>query len=241
MKKVLLFTLSVLFSSLFTGCDDDGGDGNDNGNDIVKLVKSLTADGKTLYEFKYDSQQRITKVVRYWSGGEDVHNLTYGEDMITITRPRNNGDDAIFKLYFDSDGYLTSVGDGGRQYTYSDDGYLKSVALNDDTIAFEWKDGNLIKTGYSADETFTFEYSDIPNVWSVNFNPCVFGEIGFYNFKGTYNKNFPASQTYSLTDFGETSTVKTVYEYSLDKDGYPVSIKEKDTNGGNRTLIVTYY
>jgi len=145
-----LFLTAFALSAVFTSCKkDDDKNGNGNGNEKVQLVKTMTFDNGTFWNFEYDEKNRITTM-----SGEGLRTLTFtysGDDLVkllaedviydfsksgnTITINGNwNGEISTTTIELNNDGYLIASGSTAYQYL---DGNL--VAASNDKYKYDDK------------------------------------------------------------------------------------------------------
>lgn len=130
-------------------------------------------------------------------------------------------------------------------YTYNADGTLAQYSCyqhnNQETISYEWKDGNIAAvaesgSGYSYQEEYT--YTEYPNTWyGVDLTLDLDDASHAYalGILGQRNKNLIATKKNST--YGDTNT----YEYTFDEKGRvaTLTITERETRQDGQTAIGT--
>ena len=227
MKKSLS-VLSLLFGlfvcvTVFSACggDDEPSSGGNNGSSNNQtsgnnqtpntpqsskhVAKIITEEGSSFYEssFTYDSQGRVTKVIKTQSGtGTNSYSETeyqYGE-MLIISKMKGEGTYSNGQSFTRTESHSYTLENGRivkdeeKQnsssstdiFSYDANNYLSSI----NTKMLTWSDGNLIKLGDRS-----FEYSNYPWVKgfplyleSSNMDANLFA-IGYY---GNIPKNLPS-------------------------------------------------
>lgn len=272
------FILMVLFcTTLFMGCDKDDDDDNGNGQGagnggsgvvvlakkISKIVSSHNGTPGTTYFYAYDGNGRLTKITETYQGStsEDVTNITYGDNKITLT---SNGKEAsVITL---KDGRATSFldydgSDYRSEYTYTYAGkYLSKAVCKDfeknkdtwesdgsDESTYTVKDGNLLNVVYSYNygvddtgkSTMTLEMSNTDNNTNIDLYGFVMSdELFLLCTVGDRYKKLPAKITDQ--EEGEKDDV-TTYSYKTDKDGYITEMTETEDNGKYVTVYTITY
>ena len=244
MKKLFLFA-AVMFSSIsFSSCSEDGNKENQTSQKLLKQIEEISADKTIYYDFSYDDQQRLAKVIVdgdiCYSNGDFTY--TYTDNSVGVKFNSSCGDeysyDAAFAL--DHNGYVTEFDINGKinwRYEY-ENGYVskkQSTSVVSPLFwTYRWENGNLMEQRNSCSNSTTYTYTDKPNKLNINLFDAQFGLSNFgifayvvflpTNFKGSIPSNYPAS--------ADNSNI--YYEY--DDEGYPTQIV-----GPNANYILTYY
>ncbi len=246
MKKLFLLTLPLVALS-FNACSKDGDNGNGTGSG--KLIKTVDWDnGDSVYEFTYDSQERLSKIVIEYDNKRDEVHYTYLDNHIIA----DWGSGDIIRT-LDADGYLIKKewerSDGYSSFSYSN-GYLtqRTSSTSNEIVTYTWDDGNLIRRDHNAadERDTTFTYNDVENKLNLSIfevlgsNPFEAGE--HIKFKGASPKNYPISESYESSYYGGNSRLFSSMTYEYDADGYPTEIicfypEDNKTS----TIAITYY
>lgn len=258
--------------ALFTGCSDDDGDDKGNGQGagnggsgvevvnkkISKIVSTLNGSQGTTYLYAYDGNGRLTKITEASKGStsDDVTNITYGNNKITLTI--NENESSVITL---KDGKATSFVDydgsnyrSEYAYTYSGN-YLSKTVCKDfekknetwendgsDESIFTMNAGNLIQMVNSYDygpnntgkSTTTLEISNIDNNTNIDLYGLIMGDDAFLLCAvGDRYKKLPAKVT--KQEEGGNADIMT-YSYKTDKDGYIIEMTET----GERNYVMVY-
>ena len=244
MKKLFLFA-AVMFSSIsFSSCSEDGNKENQTSQKLLKQIEEISADKTIYYDFSYDDQQRLAKVIVdgdiCYSNGDFTY--TYTDNSVGVKFNSSCGDeysyDAAFAL--DHNGYVTEFDINGEtrwRYEY-ENGYVSSKSSNRDReiVTYRWENGNLMECRQVVENlhdtythTCTYTYTDKPNKLNVNLfdGELSYTDSGifeynslFTNFKGSISSNYLASiGSYVDGKLSPYYSCKISYEY--DDEGYP--------------------
>lgn len=215
------------------------------GSPIMKLIRKVIVDNPALcfyyeYDFKYDSNGRLTKVLADYDG---VWRFSYYDDRIVLCSEYNT-----VTSYLDENGRLVKtvdVYDSGDEF-YTPEWNVSYDSDNNPVIPdYVFRDGNLIEyCGWKV-----YQYSEEPD----NMNLDIFGliilngsyswddyvldryYIPFYSFPYIHNKNLCTGFTLHSDD-GSTEHVNISYTY--DNDGDVESITAR---GGDGKYVVRLY
>ena len=286
MKKFnVLFTALLCASVMFVGCSDDddnenGGNGEGAGNGgsgvivkpkkVVQVIETYTREdggntgsSKDTTLYAYDAEGRLSKITELsgdLSNREDVSNITYASDKITITDVPNSSTDvstpSIIEL---KDGRAIKTTSNSTNYSsevaYSYSGKYISEIISKyteiydgqehiymDTMIYSVKDGNLVNYIYSDkddDDISTMEMSSVDNNMNIDLVYGDIAEIGdgatLLCVTGDRFKKLPAKETYK--DGKEEYSI--TYTYGQDKDGYVTKITVID-GGSTNVYEITY-
>ena len=254
MKKLFLFA-AVMFSSIsFSSCSEDDNKENQTSQKLLKQIEEISADKTIYYDFSYDDQQRLAKVIVdgdiCYSNGDFTY--TYTDNSVGVKFNSSCGDeysyDAAFAL--DHNGYVTEFDINGKinwRYEY-ENGYVskkQSTSVVSPLFwTYRWENGNLMEQRNSYSNSTTYTYTDKPNKLNVNLfdGELSYTDSGifeynslFTNFKGSISSNYLASiGSYVDGKLSPYYSCKISYEY--DDEGYPTQIV-----GPNANYILTYY
>lgn len=277
MKKLFLFAAVMFSVVLFSACteddnsactEDNNKEGNQTSQKLLKQIEIISGSATWYYNFSYDDQQRLAKVII--DGDHDFcgdYLYTYTDNSVSIKYndsydPWNY--DAVFTL--DRNGYVTKLDINGKtrwQYEYKN-GYVSSKSSDTHIETYRWENGNLmenrqsvsdiyISTPHTFTTTYTYTYTDKQNKLNVNLfdgelsnlfidsGIFVYSSYGpFTYFKGSIASNYPASIiSDSDYEFFTRDSWKLSYEY--DDEGYPTGIVVSNDRGGFSYLRLTYY
>lgn len=277
MRKFYFILMALFCTTLFMGCDKDDDDDNGNGQGagnggsgvvvlakkISKIVSSHNGTPETTYLYAYDGPGRLTKITKTYRGStdEDVTNITYGDNKITLTSKDNEVSVITLK-----DGRATSFvdydgSDYRSEYAYTYAGkYLSKAVCKDfqknnttweedgsDESTYTVKDGNLLNVVYSYNygvddtgkSTMTLEMSNIDNNTNIDlYGFMMDDEVFLLCTVGDRYKKLPAKITDQ--EEGEKDDV-TTYSYKTDKDGYITEMTETEDNGKYVTVYTITY
>lgn len=268
--------MALFCTTLFMGCDKDDDDDNGNGQGagnggsgvvvlakkISKIVSSHNGTPETTYLYAYDGNGRLTKITETYRGStsEDVTNITYGDNKITLTSKDNEVSVITLK-----DGRATSFvdydgSDYRSEYAYTYAGkYLSKAVCKDfqknnatweedgsDESTYTVKDGNLLNVinsyNYGVDNTGKYstslEMSNTDNNTNIDLYGFVMGdEVFLLCTVGDRYKKLPAKVTGQ--EEGEEDDV-TTYSYKTDKDGYITEMTETEDGNDVTVYTITY-
>lgn len=244
MKKLFLFAAVMFSSILFSACSEDDNKESQTSQKLLKQIEEISADKTIYYDFSYDDQQRLAKVIVdgdiCYSNGDFTY--TYTDNSVGVKFNSSCGDeysyDAAFAL--DHNGYVTEFDINGEtrwRYEY-ENGYVSSKSSNRDReiVTYRWENGNLMECRQVVENlhdtythTCTYTYTDKPNKLNVNLfdGELSYTDSGifeynslFTNFKGSISSNYLASiGSYVDGKLSPYYSCKISYEY--DDEGYP--------------------
>ena len=246
MKMKLLPVL--LMSLAIASCTKDR---NPSRDQKILLARTTTVSGgsTTIDEYSYDDLGRITQII-YAKGSpyEGINSFTYDA----------KGNIAVEKLSADGIGRVEYAYDNMNrmvsQQKYMNDGskdYKNEYAYYNDRV----ENMRTSRYGTVTKQVFTYT-SDKKNVLTFTW----YNEDGSFNVQITYTPNnikdpyrttgpIGAFSNYNLTDKdvimdysdGPAPTIYgSTYIYTANADGYPISCKESNNNGGPVHTTTTY-
>lgn len=174
----------LLSISAFTACGDDGDSTEVNYQEKIsskRISKIVEETANSIYEtiLTYDSQNRVVKLVTTGSSSSPsvlTRTYQYGETLI-ISKEEINGSWSNVQSYSESETHSYSLSnglivkdtetrDGGTrqiEYTYDDNGYMKSIIeYGDAEKILNWVNGNLTNITGSSVIRRAYEYSSTP-------------------------------------------------------------------------------
>jgi hypothetical protein len=223
MTSINYFKLGLLLIAavLFTNCEKDPVEPENEGNGDVKLVSRIIRynidDGSIDHttDFSYDAQNRLTAI--------GSTNLTYPNNTTIVT------DRVTFKL--NSAGYVTERSDNSYDYityfVYDGEYLARTEYSSGESIRIHnlvWENGNLISSKNDDDERLeTYSYETALN------KPCsidllwlaMSGEIYPYEWLGKSPKNRLSS--YTISGAQKDNGVYH-YTYGVNGEGYTTEI-----------------
>ena len=239
MKKLFLFAAVMFSSILFSACSEDDNKESQTSQKLLKQIEEISADKTIYYDFSYDDQQRLAKVIVdgdiCYSNGDFTY--TYTDNSVGVKFNSSCGDeysyDAAFAL--DHNGYVTEFDINGKinwRYEY-ENGYVskkQSTSVVSPLFwTYRWENGNLMEQRNSYSNSTTYTYTDKPNKLNVNLfdGELSYTDSGifeynslFTNFKGSISSNYLASiGSYVDGKLSPYYSCKISYEY--DDEGYP--------------------
>ena len=118
MKKLFLFAAVMFSSILFSACSEDDNKESQTSQKLLKQIEEISADKTIYYDFSYDDQQRLAKVIVdgdiCYSNGDLTY--TYTDNSVGVKFNSSCGDeysyDAAFAL--DHNGYVTEFDINGK-------------------------------------------------------------------------------------------------------------------------------
>jgi len=214
----------------------------------VKLLECITdADGKLLYKFEYDNQNRIVKI--------DDKTITYADNLITagtqkfvikgntVTVDKNT-------LTIDKDGYIISRKDSDRSGVHEnedgdlkEDVYFEEYSYSDGNLTHESDNNGNIDLGFLGSRR-AFKYDNNKSPFSNSNTPkwllqYLLGyydeQVGYcYASKNNIIESYSSGGDYAMTD---------VYKYEYDKDGFPTkqTLEESETEPDPHGAIITRF
>ena len=249
------------FAVLLAGCEKAEGDSEKDGS-FDRVVKSvdITAKGdqessSTLsYEFKYDSQNRLTDAIIFYNGNEQSHGQwRYSGNTVKMIDLYD--DDYSIEWTINSRGLVNEqvsyYGENSEyitRYYYNNDGYLNSKiqTCNQHGIYEEFtysrEGGNVVLYTHEDSDgkaTYKYTYTDYTDKANIDLMaivgnffieyPCQLTEMDKSVFKSLGNKNLIktfASEQYKSDNWS--------FAYEFDNDGYVTRIDlymDKRLNG----------
>ena len=235
----------------FNACSKDDNQNNDDNNGHggnTRLVSEITVyyggGGHDIYNFEYDNQGRITKIM-YNDGGGDLV-FSYSSRSVNIKLVDSDGYDGIyFTGILNEQGNIVSLFEDdhdGNSYeyimSYDKNGYLSSWRYSDDDYEKEeyltWENGDLVQINLSEleqnpewgeddeyyDEAY-FEYTDYPAKLNIDivYGLCLSNDFGdtpwFFGAFGLLGRT--SSHLIKSWDNCE-------FSYELDDDGSPIKV-----------------
>lgn len=221
----------------FTACSsDDSDDAQEVNYSITKRLVRFTEGGNRFYDYSYDSQGRVVKIqyTGIYSTGEKISKTcrSYNYDKNTITETIIDGGITYQVIYTLENNKITKVQNGDNSLTYLlhyENGYLVLAEEHDRQTKYTWSNGNLMKIGSGAKETFEYTNFNCPQGfmgWGWRNVPmCDF--YGMSNYLGKSMKNLPSK--YQEDNYIET------YDWTVE-DGLPVKMVKKTNNWGDGTV-----
>ena len=253
MKKNITFVLTLIFAAiaLFSGCSKEVIDSSK----VVKLVSRIdlymndefggNVNIHRKYEYRYDVQNRITKIIYTDENGITTsNNINYSNDK-TMTVGSS-----IYIL--NNDGFVISRSENGelKETRSYNNGYLQKMELFSEiatisivsVYSYLWENGNIksevIESSLLTDPsskisvTSVYEYNkSLQNKpYSMDFGIHYVGiPCGWY---GKSTLNMPSKIIRKREDGSEDITA---IRYETDENGYPIKIFVRE-NSGNEAL-----
>lgn len=280
MKKIKLIMFALFcMTALFTGCSDDDGDGNDEGNGngagnggagvtvlpkkISKIVAEETNSRDTIY-YKYDSENRLTKIISASKYNKTTSNIAYASDKITITEQGSSDTPQTITL---RNGRATESTEYYSKYRfiytleYSSNGYISKMSSSEEEkINNEWiketpfinechiNNGNLQSVTSKEEEegTMAFEYGNTPNNTNIDLWEFIINsdDMSLLCVMGTRFKNLPSKASTSYKDGNTTFKITETYTYEVNADNYvtkmTVLTEETEETPQTKTYTITY-
>lgn len=243
MKKLLLLILPLVAITLNSCSKDDDG-GEDNGNNTVALVKTITHEDWSV-EYQYDNQNRVIKVIERDGNETSTINISYSTNKITMDwggsyRDEYNLDANEFLVKYAEVEKSTGEEEHSLSFTYQS-GYISKWNDSEDSFAeFSWSNGNMteVKFNDGGDYSNTYTYSNYPNKVNMPIPDFLMDSNIPIKFKGCFSEYLPSSMT---RKYGNTVQYTRGYSYTFNSDGNPTEIKTTDSDYGNSVMYVTYY
>ena len=263
MKTLRLFgiaLLTVLMNVSFSACggsdeeDDNGGGGN---TPLVskRLVKVTKEEGNNTfcYEYTYDSNGRIVKVVNKKNGTNSGHIIYTYTDNLIVKKQYYTGSSSVSETQYELENGLIAKKSYGKyiNYTYNNS-YLATLTRSKGGLYnFTWKDGNILnKKSADSEEEDSYEYTSYStpqNFIYLDFIDDVDGELA--PFYGKSSKNLPSKRIEvgfnDVSSPGNPNATEKVtevssYDWTM-KDGLPVKlIVTEEKRSGSSTMIVDF-
>lgn len=262
MKRNIYLTLleSMLLCAFFLTACSKNEDNDSSGEPTTKLVKSI-AFGENAEDkwdnisitYQYDGDNKIKSFLFYFKSREDGEEETqewaieYSTNKIVLHYTSDPSESQEFLLT--ALGYVkSSINIDGYDFLYNEDGFLQQI--NDGNEAwkkYKWEDGNITRiTDGDSDDSFTrITYTSTKNNTNIDLsiagmalmeNDSSVFFLRILDLLGKNNKNLIQSATYYYE--GEEEE-KLTFNYTFDKEGYPVKC---DIKGGGETgaMTITY-
>jgi len=252
MKRVVLNYLVIAplaVSAVFISCSKSVSD-EDFGE--VQLPKTIINTGPRYYdryEYKYDSQNRITKVLMYYNHElflpeavlRETHTFTYiGDDFVKVVEERTNSGTGTVEI--SKNGNKVNV---TRKYSSGEIQYTATMDLNNDGYptkressftfgtnnwqveTYQFRNGNLMKSsvlrgnGPNSNSEYTYDNKKSPFFYCETPKWVMFNLFLYYDInKNNLIRNY----------WGEGKTDYTEYKYEY-TDGLPVKRTMKYASG----------
>ena len=261
MKKLLLFTLLILFSC---SKSDEVPDENNNQTENILLVKEIThqdveqTNSSYKDEYFYDGAKLERYVTKSYNNnqltGSVTYNITYTNNLI-VDITSNDPEYGTYKFSYDTSGRL-------EQSTYCDndiscgnpDRALYSYSNSDKTITLDdYSQGNLVYRNIiqldSNNNVISINETDLldNSSFTVNLQYDNF-KSPFLNITGAVALISPTSYLTSASLFAmknncvsyqDESDINVTFDYDYNDDGYPrqVITNEVGYGSGNMQLI----
>lgn len=257
MKRNIYLTLleSMLLCAFFlTACSKN--EDNDAPNEPkTKLVKSITfgENAEDTWDnisitYQYDGDNKIKSFLFYFKSKEDGEEDTqkwaseYSNNRIVLHNTSDPSDVYSYEILLTSLGYAKSF--DGYDFLYNEEGFLQQLNReNKPWHKYYWEDGNItrITDGDSDDSFIRITYNSTKNNTNIDLtgmpvietNDTSIFLLRALNLLGKNNKNLIQSATYY--DEGQEEE-KLTFNYTFDKEGYPVKC---DIKGGGETGTMT--
>lgn len=237
----------ALIAGLVTSCnkDDDENEGEATARE-KKLVKVFFGDDEW-YEFKYDNEGKCISQIYYAENQRDGYDLfkyegnriicdEYEEDDThfgtTTFILNSNGFIESWELIIDERSHLIA-----SKYNYDSQGQLISIysmegdESNSWSYSYEWENGNIVK-GTERGSLVVYKYTNSIHTSALKNNTDFSFEYLtdpiLCNKTGVPCKNLPVSK--------EQGGKETIYEWTMDGEGYPIRLTEKYSDGDVTTI-----
>lgn len=240
MKQIKLFSVVLLFATMFIGftaCSSDDDDSNGTSlNPKSKRISTITNEfeGETrVQKFTYTNDKLSRYIAKYNNGddriGDDEADLkiTYNGNTVTMVGEYDNN--TLEFIYSLNNGLATSCkltyidesDSYSENYTfdYSKDGYLigmKMVSTDDnEVITLTYADGNMVEVTdkFQSDDrfdTYKYSYSNEKNIGTI-MNPFMRGNLVFYFHEPAYYAGILGKGTVNLA-------TKEIHTYDTTKE-----------------------
>ena len=259
MKTLRLFgitLLTVLMSVSFSACGDDDSSDGDKPSNNKRLVKVTKEEGNNTfcYEYTYDSNGRIVKVVNKKNGTNSGHVIYTYTDNLIVKKQYYTGSTTGSETQYELENGLIAKRTSGKyiNYTYNN-GYLATLTKSKGGVVhnFTWRDGNLLNVKVADSESEdSYEYTSYAtpqNFFYLDYIDNVDGELA--PFYGKWPKNLPSKHVEvkinDVSSIGNPNATEKVtevssYDWTM-KDGLPVKlIVTEDKQSGSSTMIVDF-
>ena len=247
MNRQIFINLTVAVIAImaaFASCQKDD-------NDKVKLLETVTEPNGQYRKFEYDSQNRLTKYLRYNSSGEllETRTLTYsGNDLV-----KAEFNSATLHEYTKSGNKITAIhpGVGTQTWDLNSNGqlvkYVSEIFGDSQVIDFLFQNGNMVK------ETYVYNYEAGGTYTSINeykynadkspmYNCTTPQWYLIYSFMDIMigTKNNMTERKWSFDSDTGADTGAVTHEYEYDSDGYPTKRITTDGIGRKEVTDFTY-
>jgi len=228
-------------------------DVDENDNDVVKLLESITWDDGSKYEYEYDIQNRITiitendatetftysgedliKIVRDGDGYTKTTDFIKNENKITMTVTRSDGFNSTGTIDLDNDGFPTKCIETFEEHNYYSvytfkiqDGNLTESSYNEIEIGENEEPRNIYKYKYD-NKISPFHHCKTPN-WYM-----FFYMIDVEVIYGSQNN--VTEYMFEIDD----DKLKTEFIYEYDSTGFPTKCTVEYSGGGKSVIMYTY-
>lgn len=254
MKRNIYLSLleSMLLCAFFLTACSKNEDNDSSGEPKTKFVKSIAfgENAKDTWDnisitYQYDGNNKIKSFLFYSKSEEDGEEwaIEYSNNRIVLHNTYDPSDVHSYEILLTSLGYAKSF--DGYDFLYNEEGFLQQI--NDGNEAwkkYKWENGNTTRiTDRDSDDSFIrITYNSTKNNTNIDLsiagmalieNDSSIFFLRILDLLGKNNKSLIQSATYYYE--GEEEE-KLTFNYTFDKEGYPVKC---DIKGGEETGTMT--
>ena len=234
-----LTVAAIAIAVAFTSCQKD-----DNDNCKVKLLETVTEPYGWYRKFEYDSQNRLTKYLRYNSSGELLETRTHTYSSNDLVKIMSNS--TVIYEYTKSGNKITAT-PGTQTWDLNSDGklvkYVMEIGDNSQILDYLYQNGNLVKYTYvynheagGTDNVISeYKYDDKKSPMYNCTTPQWYLIYSFIDIMISTANNM-TERKWSV----DSNTGAETHAYEYDSDGYPTKRITTHSNGSKDITEYTY-